>query len=902
MSALCPLALVPGPLTVSRFLSLRAALVTLLASALASCGGGGSTASTPGGIDDVLADSGGSTGASDTALPETALPDSGNPDTPLPDANVPDTPLPDANVPDANVPDVPDPCAAANGGCDAKATCASTAGAAKCTCKAGFEGDGKTCAPIVTLTALNHHDWGAGKLSVPEDTSGWTSVAAIATVDGKPVTYPASAPVSGVFSIPGVPVGPYRLVITRAPPASQPGASPSLTVYDTSERALDLSTAHSYRPDVTAITQPTWLTVKGKLTAPWKTYAELPDGTVVNALEDLLFFMGRGSDAAGSVQTQPDGEHQSGAPKNGDAALAGWKLNALQYLGSAHGAMRSLVESGKGDALTVLHGRVTEVQTAAPLASDPWGTFSYTTAVEWLTTSSLAMTDGGSFTVEGDFQAGNPQSFVLKYAGASFASSLAEAPAPLHSGELRFDVFFECGAPVPAKGAYATLVELVVPAKKAYVDLKCNPGSCDVAACLAGCSAEKKLYFPGDREQSFSFVNPFDFGQLLASATVAFRGDVTALLPADTGIQRVRGHLSMTGPAATLSGTALAPTIGLPRNLRVNGKPVPLATMTTGVGTGLTVAFDPPALGTPFAYRVQLRELDDLKDAQGKVISAERVVLTVNTIATELVLPAGSLLLGRHYALTVEARAGEGYDPKLPNAYLPHSASAQNTTGVFAPCACAPAATGALEDGKEKCTCLSGYTGDGKVCHPNVCLKDNGGCHAQANCTSQDGLATCTCKSGWAGDGKVCAVDPCLPNNGGCTGEGVICVADGGTTKCACKSGWGGNPSIGCYETCLTANDGECMPVTNAGCDGGLGFVCDRTASGTFKCYPPPNDALPAAACSQSSGPYCVAGYSCSNAPGVCVKFCCADAECAANATCVPLKAGQGTIGLCTPK
>ncbi len=44
------------------------------------------------------------------------------------------------------------PCASDNGGCDANATCSDDNGAAKCACKAGYTGDGKSCTKDATST------------------------------------------------------------------------------------------------------------------------------------------------------------------------------------------------------------------------------------------------------------------------------------------------------------------------------------------------------------------------------------------------------------------------------------------------------------------------------------------------------------------------------------------------------------------------------------------------------------------------------------------------------------------------------------------------------------------------------------------------------------------------------
>lgn len=60
-----------------------------------------------------------------------------------------DTPAVDA-APDAGA-----LCAEGNGGCDVHASCSESSGAPVCTCVAGFEGDGKTCAPASITFAVD---------------------------------------------------------------------------------------------------------------------------------------------------------------------------------------------------------------------------------------------------------------------------------------------------------------------------------------------------------------------------------------------------------------------------------------------------------------------------------------------------------------------------------------------------------------------------------------------------------------------------------------------------------------------------------------------------------------------------------------------------------------------------
>ncbi|KAI9007809.1 hypothetical protein DFJ74DRAFT_740086 [Hyaloraphidium curvatum] len=45
-------------------------------------------------------------------------------------------------------------------------------------------------------------------------------------------------------------------------------------------------------------------------------------------------------------------------------------------------------------------------------------------------------------------------------------------------------------------------------------------------------------------------------------------------------------------------------------------------------------------------------------------------------------------------------------------------------------------------------------------CAPNPCLTNNGGCHAQANCTNSNGAARCACRIGWTGNGRTCTRNP----------------------------------------------------------------------------------------------------------------------------------------------
>ena len=63
--------------------------------------------------------------------------------------------------------------------------------------------------------------------------------------------------------------------------------------------------------------------------------------------------------------------------------------------------------------------------------------------------------------------------------------------------------------------------------------------------------------------------------------------------------------------------------------------------------------------------------------------------------------------------------------------------------------------------GGYNCSCMLGFTGDGRNCTDlNECLAM--GCHANATCNNLIGSHSCACVEGFSGDGKNCTdVDEC---------------------------------------------------------------------------------------------------------------------------------------------
>ncbi|KAI7814020.1 signal peptide [Triplophysa rosa] len=129
-----------------------------------------------------------------------------------------------------------------------------------------------------------------------------------------------------------------------------------------------------------------------------------------------------------------------------------------------------------------------------------------------------------------------------------------------------------------------------------------------------------------------------------------------------------------------------------------------------------------------------------------------------------------------------------------------------------------------------KCTCKTGFKGDGKHCEDiDECdLQYNGGCVHE--CNNIPGNYRCTCLDGFhlAHDGHNCLdVDECVVNNGGCQ---HICVNTMGSYECRCKEGF-----------FLSDNQHTCIhrSVEGLSCmnkDHGCAHICKETPRGGVAC------------------------------------------------------------------
>nr|XP_023655401.1 stabilin-1-like isoform X2 [Paramormyrops kingsleyae] len=117
------------------------------------------------------------------------------------------------------------------------------------------------------------------------------------------------------------------------------------------------------------------------------------------------------------------------------------------------------------------------------------------------------------------------------------------------------------------------------------------------------------------------------------------------------------------------------------------------------------------------------------------------------------------------------------------------------------------------------CSCMAGYQGNGTSCQEiDPCVESNGGCSAHASCVKTlPGERTCSCLDGYKGDGVVCLeIDGCLENNGGCHTNADCLKTGPNQVACNCMTGYSGDGHQCEPINECKMNNGGCSP--NAGC------------------------------------------------------------------------------------
>ena len=429
---------------------------------------------------------------------------------------------------------------------------------------------------------------------------------------------------------------------------------------------------HSHRQGLEAITKPTFLTLSAPLTIPWQDYTVDSQGNVVQELSDTLAVVSRSADVSGSLLAKTDDDTQTGAPKDGASSVDGWTIDAMTFFqGNGENDLPHLIGADKNDDFALIHNVKAKVIAATePTTPDPWASYTWRSAKEVFRPAPFTMNDGGSTTLTGSFEALPQKTFSLDYKGSLWNALLSDTPSPdLYTAALEVSVYGEHGAPSVARGGYASLARLDIDARVSDVNT---------------------LVLPGDYAHEFSYGNPLNGGQELARIEFTYWVVRTLYWPIgthDIAYTSLAGSFILQAPVSELSGAPIKPVVGLPRNVRVNGEPAPMDTVTPHVGTTPEISFDAPALGSPDSYKVQIANLSEFQTPEGDedlLYSSIGFILLSGT-TTRVKIPEGLLEAGRFYHVMVSAIADDKGDPAAPYRRSARFASATTFTGIMSP-------------------------------------------------------------------------------------------------------------------------------------------------------------------------------------------------------------------------
>ncbi|MFO0760612.1 MAG: hypothetical protein U0359_29295 [Byssovorax sp.] len=538
----------------------------------------------------------------------------------------------------------------------------------------GTGGGGGAETGDITGKVIDTYRPSSGEVQKPSPGS-WVAIEALVPAGDGYTAFAGTISAAGDISIPGVPEGPYLLSLTNPLPSTLASGQLSKSFYGTSSRTLDLGAIYSGRPDIASMTEPTHLVLDATLQIPWQAYTLDGQGNVTQPLDDDVQFVSRNASVTGLfTATQSDtGDHP---PADGDSSLSAWSIDARSGFDDL--GILSLVDGSKGDDFAVLHDVAAQVGMADDV--DPWKGYAFTSTQEVWRPPGFTMKDGGTSVLSGEFTKVPQKSFALDYKGSAFNALFADLA--VDNVNLDIGLYLEAGTPEPAVGAYPTLLGLNVNSLTVYQNPACAGPGCNEAGCPSGCDLGT-LWPPGDHAHTFSYGNPFDFGQELVAMTLFFQKSVTTLLPEMTN-ENLNGLFTVQAPASELDGKPLAPTLGLPKDITVGGKSTPYDQVTAGVGTAPLVHWSAPSLGTPTHYRVNVIDLTDLTLKDGSTLR-RRSVAVLNLTGTEVRLPDGILKTGRFYYMQVTAVAADKDDLSRPFYFPVHDVRATMFTGVITP-------------------------------------------------------------------------------------------------------------------------------------------------------------------------------------------------------------------------
>ncbi|WP_437578406.1 fibronectin type III domain-containing protein [Sorangium sp. So ce887] len=540
----------------------------------------------------------------------------------------------------------------------------------------------------VILELTDRYVTEGGETTANRDMSRFASVEVQVLAEGAVQAFAGALSADGArWEIPDVPEGEYWLVTTTAPDERAEGAPSSRAMLQTTARTVDFGRTFAGRPDGGEATRDIEVALTADGLTPWHQVGLEADGSGVQPLQDSIELYSFNVDALASIEP---GEGDTGAPADGGTAFSGWTFNWRDSVyPSSHDGEVPLVDGSRGDVLHVTQLVEHQVAPSAGQADprDPWSSFTYQAAEASFSTREMTLQDGEAAVLGGAFAPLALSSFAADLRISQFIAQVtAHAPAALSSTITSLSLYQEPGSGVPIYGMTPTLLRAQVVSGRAPADATCFPeeGACDPQLCPDGCNDALITFHPGDHVATYAYGNPYaPRGMELADVSVLFRTRVTH--PVEARQEVLRGFVSVIMRAEDANGAAMAPLLGLPRDLRLDGKSLPADAVTEGTGATPTLTFEPPDVGAADGYQVGIVLHDDLKDADGAVLSERSMVLSADITGTTFKVPEGVLESGRYYSVQVAAYLGS-HTREAPSRYNGATlARAQSYTGMFTP-------------------------------------------------------------------------------------------------------------------------------------------------------------------------------------------------------------------------
>jgi hypothetical protein len=495
---------------------------------------------------------------------------------------------------------------------------------------------------------------------------------------GAPTVYEGIVSADGTVTVPGVPAGvEYELEIrTQSTAAMTSGDPPFVLRFPVRERRIELGAEGWYRANVAPATMPVSIALTAPTAAP---FAVDTDSLTVVSLSAYMY--------RAMAFIDPDDAAQMNVPADGATEASGWTF-ALDDLLDIYGSGRvPLLSAAASDDLWIFQNR-SEPRSASEDRFDPWSSFSVQRVVAAASPTGVTFVDGQTTPVTTELVAPSTQPYMLSFRGSSFASLRTEQELPpLTQSFVSISGVREAG---DGPGYFSSIApemwSVFVESAAQPANPTCFPNEsfeCDPERCPAGCDDTIGSYRdPGDQEIEVS--SP----QLLTESTREILSwSVTHAVPWTNPANGQRRSLtaaaSVYRPAAGASGTPIALELGAPRNILVNGARMPFDTTTPGVGGTPTITWEPPSLGTPEYYEVQVVEPEPPQ--MGETRRPRRTSARVFTRGTSATIPDGVLYPDRTYHVRVIAHR-DGRDFHRFGAFASDEAfSTSGLTGVFSP-------------------------------------------------------------------------------------------------------------------------------------------------------------------------------------------------------------------------